>query len=148
MLLDDDVVTERKTEAGPFAGRLGRKERVEHLFLDVTGNAGPVVADSDFDTVAEVLSRGSKRWFVAASISLRFALRGCIEAVGNQIKQHPGNLLREQINLTGGRVKILLQGDIEALLLGPRPMIGEIEALLDQGVDIDRPVLSGPLTRM
>ena len=38
-----------------------------------------------------------------------------------------------------------LQGDIEALLLGPRPVIGEIEALLDEGVDIDRPVLSRAL---
>ena len=54
----------------------------------------------------------------------------------------------KQIDLTGGRVKGPLQGDIEALLLGPRPVIGEIEALLDQGVDIDRPVLSGALTRM
>ena len=41
-----------------------------------------------------------------------------------------------------------LQGDIEALLLGPRAVIGEIEALLDQGIDIDRPVLAGALTRM
>ena len=29
MLLDDDVVADRKAEPGPFTGRLGRKERVE-----------------------------------------------------------------------------------------------------------------------
>ena len=58
------------------------------------------------------------------------------------------DLLREQIDLTGGGVKGPLQRDIEALLLGPRPVIGEIEALLDQGVDIDRPVLPGALTGM
>ena len=49
------------------------------------------------------------------------------------------------IDLTGGRVKGPLQSDIEALLLGPRPVIGEIEALLDQGVDIDRPMLARAL---
>ena len=45
-------------------------------------------------------------------------------------------------------VKGPLQRDIEALLLGPSPVIGEIEALLDQRVDIDRPVLPRALTRM
>ena len=41
-----------------------------------------------------------------------------------------------------------LQSHIEARLLGSRPMIGEIEALLDQGIDISRPVFSGAMTRM
>ena len=31
---------------------------------------------------------------------------------------------------------------LKSWLLGPRPMIGEIEAFLDDRVDIDRPVLS------
>ena len=57
-------------------------------------------------------------------------------------------LLREQIDLSSGRVKGSLQGDIEALLLGPSPVVGEIEALLDQGVDVDRPMLSRALARM
>ena len=38
-----------------------------------------------------------------------------------------------------------LQRDIEALLLGPRPVIGEIEAFLDEGIDIDKPVLTRAL---
>ena len=49
---------------------------------------------------------------------------------------------------TGSRVKGPFQGDSEALLLGPRSVIGEIEALIDQGVDIDRPMLSRSLPRM
>src|SRR5580692_1749890 len=35
MLLDDDVVTDGKTEPSTFPGRLGRKERVEQLFLNL-----------------------------------------------------------------------------------------------------------------
>ena len=38
--------------------------------------------------------------------------------------------------------------DIEALFLGSRAMIGKIEALLNQGIDIDRPEFSGTMTRM
>ena len=34
------------------------------------------------------------------------------------------------------------------LLLGPGAVIGEVEALFDECVDIDRPVLAGALTRV
>jgi hypothetical protein len=33
-----------------------------------------------------------------------------------------------------------LQSDVEALLLGPRTVIGEVQAFLDEGVDIDKSV--------
>ena len=72
MLLDDDVVTERKAEPGAFAGRLGGEERIEHLFLHFGRNAGAVVADPDFDAVAEVFGRGGKRRLVVAAVG--FAL--------------------------------------------------------------------------
>ena len=99
-----------------------------------------------FHAVTEVLGRCSQRRLVVASVRLGLTLRGGVEAVGDQVEQRPRNLLREQIDLTGSRVKGPLQGDCEALLLGSRSVIGEIEALIDQGVDIDRTVLSGPLT--
>ena len=73
MLLDDNVVTDRKAEAGSLASGLGRKEGIEHLVLHLGRNAGAVVADPDFDAVAKVSGRGSKRWLVVAPI--RFALR-------------------------------------------------------------------------
>src|SRR6476619_7242198 len=127
---------------------LGRKEGIEQLFLRLRRNADAVIADSDFDAVAEVLGRGGKRWLVVASLRLGFALRGGVEAVGNEVEERPRNLLWEQIDLSGGRVKGPFKGDSEALLLSPRPVIGEIEALIDQGVNIDRPVLSRAVTRM
>ena len=55
MLLDDDVVTDGKAQSSPFTGRLGRKERVEHLFLDLGRYTSAVVADPDFDALAKVL---------------------------------------------------------------------------------------------
>ena len=146
VLLDDDVVTNGQAKPSPFTGRFCRKERVEQLFLNLRRNTGAVVAYSDFDTLAQILGRGSKRRFVVATICFGFTLCCRVETIRDQVEQRPRNLLWEQVDLTSGRVKGLLKGDIEALLLGSRPMIGEVEALLDQGVDIDRPVLSGALT--
>ena len=41
-----------------------------------------------------------------------------------------------------------LERDIEPLLLGARAVIGEVEALLDQRIDIDEPVLARALARV
>ena len=131
MLLDDDVVTYRQAEAGTLSRWFGREEGIEHFFPHLGRNSGAVVADADLDLVTEVLGRGSERWLAVASVRLGFALRGGVEAVGNEVKERPRDLLREQIDLASSRVKGPLQGDIEALLLSPSPVIGEIEALLD-----------------
>jgi hypothetical protein len=50
--------------------------------------------------------------------------------------------LWEYIDFTGGRVKRPLHIDLEALLLSAGTVIGEVEAFLDEAVDIDRPVLT------
>ena len=148
MLLDDDVVTDGQAKASAFSGRLRRKERIEHLLLHLGRNAGAVVANPDFHTVAEVLGRRSKGRLVVASICFRFALGRRIEAVRDQVQQRPCDILREHVGFTSGRIQGPFQGDVEALLLGPRPVIGEIEALLDEGVDIDRPVLARAFARV
>src|SRR5262249_6742247 len=60
----------------------------------------------------------------------------------------PGDVLREDISFAGSRIKRPLQRDIEALFLRPRPVPGEIEAFLDEGIDIDNPVLAGTFARV
>jgi hypothetical protein len=44
--------------------------------------------------------------------------------------------------LTGGGIESPLQRDVEALFLGPSTMVGEIDRLIDEGVDVDRPMFS------
>ena len=54
-----DVVAHGQPEPGTFTGRFRREERVENLLLNVGRDARTVVADADFDPVAEI-SLGSK----------------------------------------------------------------------------------------
>ena len=49
---------------------------------------------------------------------------------------------------TGGRIKGPLHIDLEALLLGAGTMIGEIEALLDERVDVDQPMFARSFARV
>ena len=55
MLLDDDVVTNRKTEASSLSGWLSREEGIEHFLFDLWWNTNSVVTDLDLYTVAKVL---------------------------------------------------------------------------------------------
>src|SRR5215831_7569239 len=103
MLLDDDVVTDGKPQASPFSGWFCREEWIEHLLLHVSRNTAAVVADANFNVVAEILGRGSKNRLVV--VRLRFALRRCVKAIRNQVEKRPCNLPREKIDLTGGRIK-------------------------------------------
>ena len=89
MLLDDDIVTQRKAEPGPFTGRLRRKKRIEHLFPDFGRDAGAVVTDSNFDAVAEIPSSGGQGGLVIAAVRFGLALGCRVEAVGDQVEQRP-----------------------------------------------------------
>ena len=105
MLLDDDVVAQRQSEPSSLSRRLSRKERVEHLFFDLGRNAGAVVANPDLYAVAQIFGRGGERGLVIAAVFFRVALCRRIKAVGDEIQQHPGNLLRKQIDLSRGRIE-------------------------------------------
>ena len=105
MLLNDDVVTDRQAKPSTFARRLGGEERVEHLFLHILWDAGAIVADRYFNAVAEVPRLGHEGWLVIAAIGFCSAFGRCVESVGNQIEQNPGNVLREHVDLAGGRVQ-------------------------------------------
>ena len=56
MLLYNDIVADRESEASSLAGWLCRKERIEHFSLDVVRDPGPIVTDADFNALAQVAS--------------------------------------------------------------------------------------------
>ena len=126
MLLDDDVVADGKAKAGSFSCRLSREEGVEDLFFHVRRDAGAVVANSNFHTIAKVFGRGRRSRFVFATVSLCYAPGRSIETVCNQIKESPPDVLRENVCPTGRWIKGLLELDLKTLRLGPRSMPCEI----------------------
>ena len=57
MLLDDDVVSDGQAKASTLASRFCRKEGIEHLLPYLGWNPRAVVANSDFNFVADVFCR-------------------------------------------------------------------------------------------
>ena len=81
MLFDDDVVTDREPKPRALSGRLRREEWIEHLVLYGSRDACAVVANPDFNTVAEIFGRGSQSGFVVGALRLCFAHRRRVKAV-------------------------------------------------------------------
>src|SRR5215468_9416587 len=142
MLLDNDIVTDGEAKSGAFSSGFRCEEGIEHLLFHFRWNTGAVVANPDFHTIAKAFGRGCEDWHIVASIRFRLALGRSIEPVRDQIQKRPRDVLREDISLTCRRIKGAFQGDVEALFLSTRPVPGEIEALLNQGIDIDTPVFA------
>src|ERR1700730_17525790 len=145
MLFHDDVVAYRQAKPGAFARRLGREEWVEYFILGPFRDAGPVVANTNFNLVSEIFRRSDKRWLeTIAGFCLAFG-RG-IESVRYQIEQDSRNLLRIDIGHADGRIKMALQSNAKASLFCPGTVIGEVQALIHYHVDVGRAMLAGTFT--
>src|SRR5262249_10157739 len=142
VLFHDYIVAQRQAKTRTLSSRLGRKERQEDLLPNVIGNTGAVVADADFDPIAEISGRCRQGRLITLAICLSAALDGGVEPVRNQIEENPHDLLRVNVDLTRVRIQRSLERNIEALPLGAGPMIGEARALLDDRVDVGGPVLA------
>src|SRR5215471_14871746 len=142
MLLDNNVVADGKAKTSAFSGWLRCEEWVEHLFFHVRRNTDPVVADSYFDTIAKILGRGHQSRLVVAIIRFCFALGRSIEAICNQIKKSTPDVLRENVCPTGRRIKGLLELYLKTLRLSPRPVPCEIEAFLNERIDVNHAMLN------
>src|SRR6516164_5691481 len=147
MLFHHDVVAHRQPKPGALAGGLGGEERIEHLLPHLGRNAGAVVPNPDFDTVAEVFRHRAERRLKAVACGLLALGRG-VKSVGNQVEENSGDLLRIEVYHTGGRIELVLEGNVEAGSFRARAVIGEVEALFHDGVDIDGPMLAASLARM
>src|SRR5215467_8608881 len=141
-------MTNGEAKPGAFSRGFRREEGIEHLFFHFRWNTSAVITDSDFHTIAKALGRGSKGWHVISPIRFRLAPGRCIKAVRDQVQKCPRDVLREQVRLACRLIKGPLQGNVEALFLGPCPVPGEIEAFIDESIDINNPVLTRAFARM
>ena len=148
MLLHDDVMAHRKAKPGSLTRRLGREERIEYLFFDLGRNAAAVVANADFNGASQVF-RGRAEYRLKTRVAkLRLALGRRIKSVRDQVEEGAGDLLRKSLDRSCTRIEVALQGDIEPGFLGTRAVIGEIEALIEQRIDIRGPMFAGALARV
>jgi hypothetical protein len=74
-----------------------------------------------------LLVDGCNSWLERVPGFLTLALVRRVETVCDQVQENPRDLLGEDIDLTGRGVKRPLQSGVEALLLGSRAVVGEIE---------------------
>ena len=83
MLLDYDIVTERKAEAGSLTCGLCREERIEHFVLHFRRDANAIVSNSNLDLAAEARCYCGKFRLVICLILVSLAFSSGIEAIRN-----------------------------------------------------------------
>src|SRR5262249_38978102 len=149
VLLGHDIVTDRESKAGTFAGRLCGEERRKDLCKHVRWNTYTVVADAHFDLVSEVM-RGhpQDRMIIRAGLAILPAILRSIKAISEQVEKHTRDVLGNQLDGTKIGVEVALDRNVEFPILCASAMIGEVERLFDQRVDIDVLALAAPAPGM
>ena len=71
-----------------------------------------------------------------------------IEPIAEQVQEHPRYILRVHFDRRDPVAEVSFQRDIETLILGAGAVIGEVQRLIDQRVEIDRPPFARRAARM
>ena len=98
MLLGHNVVANRKAEARSFAGRLRGEERLKELVFDFWWNATAVVADVDFNRIAQIPCRHLQGRLELRVAPLLLAFGSSIEAIAEQVETNAGNVLGDEFD--------------------------------------------------
>src|SRR5215471_12427218 len=130
-----DLVAYRQPKTGAFTGRLGREERLEQLVPVFRRNTDAIVAHPDLDASVEPAGRHLQCRAVS-SVALATALASGIEAVADEVEKHASELLRHDVDGGEIEVEVALQCDVKVRILRTGSVIGEVEGLLDERVQI------------
>src|SRR5215831_6620986 len=147
MLLGDDVVADRKAEAGALSRRFRREERLKKTVAVFGRDAGAIVAHPDLDSFAEIAGRDLQ---YGVELAIRFSLAfDCrVEAVADQVQEDPGDVLRDDLDWRELAIEVAVHRDVEALILGAGAVIGEVERLFDECVDVSQLPIANAAARM
>ena len=116
---------------------------MEQLVANVWWDADPVVVDPYFHGLAEITRRHTQGRPERCVSILPGPLGGRVKAVAEHVEEHPGHLLRCQLHPPKLAIELPLERDVEVLILGPGSVIGEVQRLLDQPVEINLAALAG-----
>src|SRR5262249_5966803 len=137
MLLGHDVVADRKAEARPFAGRFRGEERLKELVFDLRWNANAVVADGDFNRIAQIACRHLQGRLELRVAPLLLAFGSGVEPIAEQVETDAGDVLGDEFDRSYGLGEISFQRDVDGRSVRPAAVISEVQRLLDQAVEID-----------
>src|SRR5689334_13109001 len=101
-------------------------------------NANAVVADPDLDAFIEPAGRDLKHRTKSAVVALAAALGDGVESVTYEVQEYAAHILRHNLDRCEIAVEVELPRDLEILVLRSGAMIGEVQALLDERVQIGR----------
>src|SRR5262249_39545132 len=130
-------VADREAETRAFAGRLRGEEWLKKLVFDLRWNANAVVADVDFNRIAQIACRYFQGRLELGVAPLLLAFGSSVEAIAEQVETDAGDILRVDFDWSDGLGEFFFQRDVEARILRPATVIGEVQRLLDQAVEID-----------
>src|SRR5215469_2077911 len=85
VLLDHNIIAERKAETRAFAGWFGCEERLDDLAAHVIANPSAVVAHANFYLLAEVACCYAQRRFNTVRVWLRGAYARGVEPVADEV---------------------------------------------------------------
>src|SRR6266852_866613 len=135
VLLGDGLVAYRQAKSRTFAGWLGCEEGLEQFLAVLMRNANAVVTDPDLDAFAELAGRDLQGG-AESTVTLAAALGNGIETVTYEVEEHAAHILRHDLNRSEIAVEVELPRDLEVLVLRSGAMIGKVQALLDERVQI------------
>src|SRR6516162_6550457 len=142
-----DLIAYRQPKPGALAGRLGRKERLEQFFPVFRRNPDAIVAHPDLDASVEPPGR-HLQFRAIRFVALPTALVSGIEAIADEVEEHASELLRHDINGYEIAVEVVLQCDVKVWILRTGAVIGEVEGLLGERVQIGRLPIIAAATRV
>ena len=97
--------------------------------------------------ITKILCRGGHSRLEAIA-GFRLAFGRGVESIRDQIEQNARDFLRIDIRSADRRIKTALHRNIEVWLFSSCAMISQIQALIDDRVDVGETVLAGTLARM
>src|SRR5215472_6925712 len=113
MLLGYNIVANRKAEARAFAGRLRGEERLKELVFDLRWNANAVVADVDFNRLAQIACRHLQGRLELRVAPLLLAFGSSIESIAEQVETDAGDVLGDEFDRSYGLGEIFFQRDVD-----------------------------------
>src|SRR3984885_13783270 len=137
MLFGENFIADRQPESCALATRLCGEKRLEELVPDFGGNAASVVAHPHLDAFAKIARSHGQRRFELPVVCFSPALVRGIESIAEEIEEHARDILRHKRDRRDILAVSPFYRHVEVLILSAGAVIGEIERLVDQGVEID-----------